>query len=221
MSIGLQELPEKPITRLYNFERSGKAYGRAISAQTEPGSSFDFDKAYGRVISAQTEPGSSFDFDEDTLILGPVQTRMPRGKSRRRLPGRRHRLLGVLSGLPKLLFKVKDTGKREVTPRKPPVAAVLQIYKGYVDAIHEGLAYLILESRNGQRLQIEWDAADLAKKSIEERQPFILKTVSIGNKFQYEFIPDQLRPLPGDMQLDIQKLLSYYRATGELDDDDK
>jgi hypothetical protein len=127
----------------------------------------------------------------------------------------------VLSGLPKLLFKVKDTGKREVTPRKPPVAAVLQIYKGYVDAIHEGLAYLILESRNGQRLQIEWDAADLAKKSIEERQPFILKTVSIGNKFQYEFIPDQLRPLPGDMQRDIQKLLSHYRATGELDDDDE
>ena len=192
MSIGLQERPEKPITRLYNpitrlynFERSGKVYGRAISAQTEP--------------------GSSFDFDEDTLILGPVQqpslapfqTRMPRGKSRRRLPGRRHRLLGVLSGLPKLPFKVKDAGKREVTPRKPPVAAVLQIYKGYVDAIHEGLAYLILESRNGQRLQIEWDAADLAKKSIEERQPFILKTVSIGNKFQYEFIPDQLRPSQG------------------------
>ena len=209
MSIGLQERPEKPITRLYNFERSGKAYGRAISAQTEP--------------------GSSFDFDEDTLILGPVQqpslasfqTRMPRGKSRRRLPGRRHRLLGVLSGLPKLLFKVRDTGKREVTPKKPPVAAVLQIYKGYVDAIHEGLAYLILESRNGQRLQIEWDAADLAKKSIEERQPFILKTVSIGNKFQYEFIPDQLHPLPGDMQRDIQKLLSHYRATGELDDDDE
>jgi hypothetical protein len=96
-----------------------------------------------------------------------------------------------------------------------------QRYEGYVDAIHEGLAYLILESRSGQRLEIEWDAAELAKKSIGERQPFILKTVTIGNTIRYQFIPDRLRPLPEDMQRDIRDLLRHYRATGELDDDDE
>jgi hypothetical protein len=107
------------------------------------------------------------------------------------------------------------------TPHQPGAPAVIQFYNGIVEAVHEGLAYLALEAPDGQRLQIEWDETELAALKIKEGEPFILKTMTDGNKLEYQFIRDQLRPVSGELQREISDLMSHYRATGELDDDDE
>jgi hypothetical protein len=130
---------------------------------------------------------------------------------------RRRRFRPPIAG--KQVFKRKSGGRRAPDPPKAP--AIIQFYNGIVETVHEGLAYLTLEARNGHRLQIEWDEAALARKGIGGRQPFIFKMIDEGNRLVYEFIPDRLRPLPDDLQREISDLMSHYRATGELDDDDE
>jgi hypothetical protein len=220
MTLAIRAKLKEPITRSYDFEPNRKAY------DCEPSR-----KAYGRAISIGTEADFFLEIDEDTFIVGEAkesecahnQDRMKRGKPIRGRLRKRYPHVAALFGLYGFSRKLKSkpAGKKAAITRNPRSPAVLQSYKGYVDAVHEGLAYLILENQNGQRLEIEWDAADLRRKSIGERQPFVLKTLATGNELKYEFIPDRIRPLPKALQQNIAELLSHYRATGDLDDHDE
>jgi hypothetical protein len=216
MSPILQEKLKKPITRSYEFEPGRRSY------EFEPSRN-----VYSRALSTATKADFFLEIDEDTFIVGEAKetecerpgTRPNPEKPVRGHLLKRYRLLKAR--FRRLHCKAKPAAKKASIKKKPPSAAVLRIYKGYVDAVHDGLAYLILENQSGQRLEIEWDAADLSKEAIGERQPFVLKTLSIENELKYEFIPDRLRPLPKELKQNIADLLSHYRATGDLDDDNE
>jgi hypothetical protein len=103
----------------------------------------------------------------------------------------------------------------------PTSTGVVQTYQGFVDAVHDGMAYLSLETVGGHRLALQWDARELAAKSIGERQPFVLQTLTSGDTMRFEFAPDALQPLSVHLLQEIDDLTAYYRATGELDGDDE
>jgi hypothetical protein len=100
-----------------------------------------------------------------------------------------------------------------------PPGAVIQTYKGFVDAVHDGIAYLSLEGEHDQRLELEWDAVELASQSIAERQPFILCISTRRDSIQFRFAPDRAQPLSDPLLQEINVLAAHYRSTGELDDD--
>jgi hypothetical protein len=203
-------------TKLYDYQPEDKALAMALAAYSATSVS------RSRATASRPETTYKSEFDEDTLIISESATvRSPKREkpSRRRTkpnPLSRY-LFGRVQAFKR--FPNRKTGGRR-TPIQPKAPAIIQFYNGVVESVHEGLAYLTLEARSGQRLQIEWDEVELAGKGIKERQPFILKTITEENKLEYEFIPDQLHPLSNDLQREISDLMSHYRATGELDDDD-
>lgn len=207
-------------TRLYDCQQEDKALGMALTARLVA-----FHQALSEATTPQPETTYQSDFGEDTLIIRESVAVVPLGQRRqprkRKQPGLYcRRLFGRLPlAAAKRLLSRRSRGRS--TPNQPKAPAITQFYKGVVEAVHEGLAYLTLETRNGQRLQIEWDEAELLQKNIGERQPFILKTITKGNRLEYEFIPDRFHPLSGDLQREIDDLKRHYQATGELDDDDE
>jgi hypothetical protein len=98
---------------------------------------------------------------------------------------------------------------------------VTQTYQGFVEAVHDGMAHLTLETTSGHHFELEWDAAELAAKSIEERQPFILQTLTSGDTMRFQFNPDRLHPISSKLVQEIDDMTAHYRATGELDADDE
>ncbi len=89
---------------------------------------------------------------------------------------------------------------------------VVQTFQGFVDAVHHGMAYLTLETADGHRLELEWDAAELAAKSIGERQPFTLETVTTSDTMRFKFTLDRLQPLSSQLLQEIDELAAHYRA---------
>ena len=105
---------------------------------------------------------------------------------------------------------------------EPPMPTTLNLtYQGFVDAVHDGMAHLTLETADGKHLELEWGAAELAAKSIGERQPFILQTCTLGDTMSFQFTPDRLHPISSELVQEIDDLTAHYRATGELDADDE
>jgi len=209
------ELRPPEDTRLYDFQPEDKALALAAHSATTLNQSTATDSPF--------EAAYKSDFDEDTYILtepegaaNVISGRRSRGRTKPHRARRRYFGRSPLLKRPQIRL---GGGRQHHAPFSTP--AIIQFYNGIVDSVHRGLAYLTLEARNGhgERLQIEWDAAELSAEGIGERQPFILKTITEGNRLEYEFIPDQLHPLPADMQREISDLLSHYRATGQLDDD--
>lgn len=193
-------------TRLYDCQPEDKALAMAFTAHSEGHQPF--------LGAATSRPETTYksDFDEDILIVGgstaaaPFKQGSPAGRRYRpkRPPGR-----FVASRIAAMRpFGRKRDDRRK--PNQPKAPAIIQFYDGVVETVHEGLAYLTLEARNGQRFRIEWDAAELARSGIGERQPFILKTITEGNRLEYEFIPDQLRPLPDRLQDEIAALKDHF-----------
>ncbi len=213
---------EKQNTRLYDFQPEGKALGMALNAQVSArtGASGMGASPFDGTFQSEFDEDTLSNFGEDILIIsGPVATKPSRREQlfkRRNKPSphRRRRFVRLAAGIHSP-NRMSGARKTRVPPKAP---AIIQIYKGVVETVHEGFAYLILETRDGQRVEIEWDETELANKNIGERQPFILKTMTAGNKLEYEFILDQLHPLSEDLQDAIDDLKRHYRSTGELDD---
>lgn len=195
------------VTRLYGYQTSSKALAKAQALHVG-----------GKYVS---------DIEEDTLVWSGHQRVEPPGKQGRRVRRKRSPRVRKSSqlSLPRRVImppiKGKQGSKRGLGSIVPKIAAVVQHYKGFVDAIHGGMAYLTLESRDGQRLELEWDARELAKKSIGERQPFILNTLTLGNTMRCDFVRDRDQPIPESLRKDINDLMSHYRSTNDLDDDDE
>ncbi len=106
---------------------------------------------------------------------------------------------------------------REITTKLGETSdstGVSQTYLGFVDAVHDGMAHLTLETTGGHHLELEWDAAELAAQAIGERQPFTLQTVTTADTMRFKFTPDRLQPLPSQLLQEIDDLTSHYRATG-------
>ncbi|MHB1560794.1 MAG: poly(ADP-ribose) polymerase family protein [Isosphaeraceae bacterium] len=211
------ERPSGEATRRYGCQPEEKALAMTLAPHSEGRQLF-----HGVPFSGPETTYKS-GFDEDILIVeGPAaaapfkQVSHDRRRKRPKRSLRRPRFLGIDV---KRAFGLAQPGARR-TPYRPKTSVTVQCYDGVVETVHEGLAYLTLEARNGRRFQIEWDAAELARSGIRERQPFALKTITQGNRLEYEFIPGQLRPLPGRLRNEIDALRDYYRATGEFDDDD-
>jgi hypothetical protein len=203
-------------TKLYGYQPEDKALAMALSAHsaTPPSPS--------RATAPRPDTTYKSDFAEDTLIISEsisfaLLKRKKVSRRRNKPSPSRRRPSGPLTACKRYSNRKSDGRSIPVQPKAP---AIIQFYKGIVEAVHEGLAYLTLETRTGQRLQIEWDEAELAEKNIGERQPFILKTITKSTRLEYEFVLDQLHPLSKDLQGAIADLKSHYRATGELDDDD-
>jgi len=195
------------VTRLYGYQTSSKALAKAQAFQVG-----------GGYVS---------DIEEDTFVWSGLQgvfapfKRPRRGQRRgtRSVPPSPivKRSLSKI-GLGSRTYKNKKINRgSSLTPRN---AAIVQHYKGFVDSIRDGMAYLTLESQNGQRIELEWDASELAQKSIGDRQPFVLNTMTLGDSMRCDFVGDRLQPLPEELRKDIDELVSHYRLTGDLDDDD-
>lgn len=195
------------VTRLYGYQTSSKALAKAQAFQVG-----------GGYVSGIIE--------EDTLVWSGYQRVEPPGKKGRRERRKRSPRVRQSSqpSLPKRVLmppkKGKQRSKRGLGSVVPKIAAVVQHYRGFVDAIHGGMAYLTLESQGGQRLELEWDARELAKKSIGERQPFILNTLTLGDTMRCDFVRDRVQPIPESLRKDINDLMSHYRSTNDLDNDD-
>jgi len=194
-------------TRLYGYQTSSKALAKAQALHVG-----------GKYVS---------DIEEDTLVWSGSQGVGVPVKSPRRGRRRSTRSLPPSSIETRSLSKI-GLGSRKIKNKKinrgssltPRNAAIVQHYKGFVDSIRDGMAYLTLESQNGQRIELEWDARELAQKSIGERQPFVLNTMTVGDSMRCDFVGDRLQPLPEELRKDIDELVSHYRLTGDLDDDD-
>jgi hypothetical protein len=213
---GSYELLKDGNTKLYDYQPEDKALAMALSAHSAAPLS------RSRTTAIRPDTIYKSDFDEDTLIISEPaavrsSNRVKKFKRRNKPSHPRRRAPGPRKAGVRFAHRKMDGRKMSVQPKAP---AIIQFYKGFVETVREGLAYLALESRTGQRVQIEWDEAELAEKNIGERQPFILKTITEGNQLKYEFILDRLRPLSDDLRDEIDALRSHYRAAGALDDDD-
>ncbi len=210
--------PENP-TRLYGYQPEDKALAMAFAAQRGP------QPNQMRATTQQTATTYKSDFDEGVLIIrargSVVAEWFLKQEKQARKPLHPKWFRRYLASPFALMRRAKKKGGGLKQPKLPKAPAVVQLYKGVVESIHEGMAYLTLESRNGQRLQIEWDAAELARREIGERQPFILKTIEEENKLTYEFIPDRPQPLSAELRSQIDALREHYTATGQFDDDDE
>lgn len=219
--------PRNRITRDYEFdsENHTKLYGhqpedKALAMAFAPQSGSQ--PLHMGATTQLAETTYKSDFDEDVLITrGSVVTASSKQDRKARKRPRPKRFQRNSASSFALIRHAKKKGGGLKQPKPPKAPAVVQLYKGVVESVHEGMAYLALESRNGQRLQIEWDAAELARKKIGERQPFILKTIEEENMLAYEFIPDRPQPLSAELQSEIDALREHYKASGQFDDDDE
>lgn len=212
------EFESETHTRLYDYQPEDKALAMAFAAQSGP------QPLQRGASTQQVETTYKSDFDEGVLITWGSVVSGSLGQERkvRKLPRPKKRLRQ--RSLARWIERRRGTprlGGDRKPPKPPKAPAVVQSYKGVVESVHEGLAYLTLEARNGQRLQIEWDAAELTGWGIGERQPFILKTIEEENKLVYEFIPDRPLPLSAELRSEIDALREYYQASGQFDDDDE
>ena len=91
-------------------------------------------------------------------------------------------------------------------------------FSGVADAVRDGVAYLSLTDHAGHEIEIEWDAADLQSKSIEEGHHFQLTTAAVDGNTEFDFRPVVARPLDIDMRREIEEVLGRYRERGLLED---
>jgi serine/threonine protein kinase len=122
-------------------------------------------------------------------------------------------------------LRIRDRGRRDspdrTTPAIDPLPEVqMEHFTGIVDAVRGGVAYLTLTDQEGREVEIEWDAADLRSKSIEEGHYFQLTTTTRGEEMTFEFRPVAPRPLSEPAKREIQELLSRYGDRGWSDDDE-
>ncbi len=110
--------------------------------------------------------------------------------------------------------------KRRVLAFAASTQPQIERFTGIVDAIRDKVAYLMVTDEKGQEIEIEWDAADLQSKSIEEGNYFHLTTTTRGEDMVFEFRPVAPKPLPEESRREIEELLSRYRDRGFLDDDE-
>lgn len=216
MTIFNEPRNRRPITRSYDLAPPGPT--KLYRCQSEEKNLALALGAYSEACQAATAYTS--DIDEGVLIMripGAMVSPVRGGRARRRSRPRRSRRLHLVSSI----IKKRAALRRGGGPNIPKSPAIIQVYKGAVESIRGGLAYLSLESIDGQRLQIEWDAAELARLGVGERLPFILKTITVGNRMEHEFTPDELRPLSAELRSEIDALREHYRKTGQFDDDDE
>jgi hypothetical protein len=111
------------------------------------------------------------------------------------------------------------TSPRSVVLRKSQATAPEKVtnYQGFVEAVEDGIAYLNLEDEKGRRIEIEWDANELAEKGIFERAPFLLTIREFEDRVKFRFRADKSDTLSEQTRSEIHALLSHYESTGELD----
>jgi hypothetical protein len=116
-------------------------------------------------------------------------------------------------------FRYEPSRATMVLRLAPPPRPQTEDFTGIVDAVRDGVGYLTITDRAGREIEIEWDAADLQSRSIEEGHYFHLTTTTRGEDMVFEFRPVTPKPLPEESRREIEDLLSRYRDRGLLDDD--
>ncbi len=94
----------------------------------------------------------------------------------------------------------------------------IEHFSGVVDTVRDGVAYLTLTDDIGHEVEIEWDATDLASKSIQEGHHFQLTTEAVDGHTEFHFRPVVALPLDADMRHEIEDVLRRYRERGFLED---
>ncbi len=94
----------------------------------------------------------------------------------------------------------------------------IEHFSGVVDVVRDGVAYLTLTDDVGHEIEIEWDAADLESKAIEEGHNFHLKTATVDGNTEFGFSPVVPRPLEPDTRSEIEDVLRRYREREFIDD---
>lgn len=77
----------------------------------------------------------------------------------------------------------------------------------------DGVAYIELDDEG--LLSVDWDAEELRKSGIEERQSFLIKMIRSPGKFRYEFIPKGQVPLSEELADRIEELRKNYPERDE------
>ncbi len=158
------------------------------------------------------------DAEDSGITVAPASPRSPeprRAQSRGPQPpqnAQEHPAPGLVGGGP---------GKRKLATRteaRRAMDATVTKFRGFVEAVEDGVAYLQLEDERGGRLEIEWPAEELVAKGIGERAVFRLTTRELKDVVKFQFAAEKPKPLSAETEAEIQDLLSHYETTGDDDD---
>ena len=126
--------------------------------------------------------------------------------------------LALLVGDKILLFQAKfharsryaETARRPEPPSPSSRVVAEETFTGRVDNIRNGVAYLTLLPEDKEPLAAQWDADDLAKKSIGKSDLFELTMKDSGDAVTLSFRRTPRHPIPDDLWAEIQKLTDAY-----------
>jgi len=108
--------------------------------------------------------------------------------------------------VPYLFFVI---GQPDTTPADSN-EVVSEVFRGRVDNIQDGIAFVTLIPQDGDTLVAQWPARDLAKKSIGKSDLFELTMTDTGEAVIPSFRKVPRKPIPDKLWAEIQKLKEAY-----------